>query len=379
MACVEQYNDIGEFSKPACKVKTRIRSNLCTFYYRDRLKFCGNYCSRKQCKFNNRCWRHNISRSNEPAVVLLMISSSDVIYNRDLWIKFLMMSQEQGANIHFVIYHKNMLNCTVRQPDNLISRYRPFPDLFDFILETDHGGVKYTQVYFKLLEYACKIPNTTRCVVLTERTIPIQPPMYVYNTAIGSKCNIRVSFNVAFSDPPPNLPVGPRGKPFGAVNNSAQGLFTTEFLKAALPTVPVHCLSFGISLNRYGVYRVTDRNLLNKWRDFTGGNPDEFWLLNSYLIHIFNKRKRPLNKLKGYLEMPRLGDSYTVAEIPEWRNNIKRTYIFKHINKKKLIPVGDITRTYYKGLDRRVSLLDIIRYIRKNKKRALFFRQVELL
>lgn len=373
---VRFYNDIGEFHKPSCKVKTRVNSNLCTYYYRDKKRFCGNYCSRKINKFNNKCWRHKLVGPQRPGVVLLMISSSGSFYNRDLWMRFLCNCEEQDANIHMVIYHKDMLNCTVRQPNNLLSRYRPFPDIFGKVLETDHGGVNYTQIYFKMLEYGCKIPNATRCVVLTERTIPIRSPNTIYRTALNSKCNICVSFNVAFTAPPPNLPIGQRGKPYAAVNNAAQGLFTVDFLKEALPTVPLHCSKFGITLNK-GVYTVTDEELLNKWREYTSANLDEFWLLNSYLMHHFND-KRPLNKLKHYLELTKISDGYTIAEVPEWRNDTKRTFIFKNLTSCVHIPKSDFFKTYYKGLNTKTSLLDVLRYVRKNKKRALFFRQVEL-
>lgn len=374
---MRNYNDIGEYGKPSCRVKTRVKSNLCTFYYKDKARFCGNYCSRKLLKFNNRCWRHKRNRTG-PAVVLIMISSSEQFYNRDLWERFLVKSEEQNVNLHLVIYHRNMLNCTVRQPNNLISRFRPFPDIFTQVLETDHGGVYYTQIYFQLLNYGCNIPNATRCIVITERTIPIRSPQTIFRTAVTSKCHLSVSFNVAYaSPPPPSLPKGERGKPYAAVNNVAQGLFTTEFLKEALPTIPLHCDKFGISLNNKGVYMVTNSGLLDKWKEFTAANLDEFWLLNSFLMQHFNVQ-RPLDKLKYYLELTKVSDRYTVAEVPEWRENIKRTFIFRDICSSVLIPVSQFTRTYYKGLRTSVSLLEILRYIRREKKRALFFRQVEL-
>lgn len=376
MVRIYVYNDIGEFKKPSCRVKTRVSSNLCTFFYRDKDKFCGNYSSRRESKFSNRCWRHKVVGPQKPAVVLLMISSSERFYNRDLWLRFLTKSEEQGANFQLVIYHKDMLNCTVRQPQNLISRFRPFPDLFGPTLETDHGGINYTQVYLRLLDYGCKIPHASRCIVLTERSIPIRSPLKIYKRALRSKCHLSVAYNVAFTHQPPNLPKGLRGKPYPAVNNVAQGLFTVDFLKAALPTVPVHCSTFGISLNR-GIYTVTDRDLLNKWRDFTSANLDEFWLLNSYIMHNINKR-RPINKLKSFMEKSNLDDGYTIAEVPEWRGDSKRTYIFKDIDRRVLIPVSAFTRTYYRGLGSRVSLLDVLRYVRRYKKHALFFRQVEL-
>src|SRR5204862_452968 len=99
-------------------------------------------------------------------------------------------------------------------------------------------------------------------------------------------------------------------KPFTGVNNLCQGLYTVEFLKEALPTLPIHCEKFGISLNN-GVYSVSNRVLFEQWRAFTGANPSEFWLLNSYLLHHINE-PRPMDLLKTFMEKTIEDDKYTV-------------------------------------------------------------------
>ena len=315
-----------------------------------------------------------------PPVVLLMISSSERTYNRDVWIKFLTKSEEKGVPFELVIYHEDMLNCTVRDPNNLLSRFRPFPDLFGSVLplKDRHGGINYAQIYLRMLEYGCKIPHAARCIVMTERTIPIRSPVRIYKRAVASKCHIDVSYNVGYGPVPSDLPMGPRCKPFAGVNNLDQGLFTTEFLKMALPAVRLHCERFGITLTN-GVYSITNLELFEQWRRFTGSGLSEFWLLNSYLLNT--RTNRPMQDLKKYMEVTNEKDKYTVAEIPEWRNGWKRTFVFRDLIRPVRIPRFDArVESYYRGLNikRPVSLTDVVHFIKTHKRRAIFFRQVEL-
>lgn len=384
MVRIYYYNDIGEFQRPACRVQRNVKSNLCTKYYANNKKgtFCGNYCSRKLNKFENRCWRHKRTTTG-PAVVLLMISSSARMYNRDLWSEFLRKSDEQSVNFYLVIFHEDMFNCTVRQPDNLLSRYRPFPDIFGntvLPLKGRHGSMNFAQVYMQMLEYGCKIPHASRCIQITERTIPIRSPKTIYRRALRSKCHLNISYNVGFGPLPYGLPKGPRGKPYAGVNNLAQGLYTVDFLNVALPTVPEQCSKFGIERTNKK-YSIVDNVLYEMWREFTGSNLTEFWLLNSYLLHTHGSDDRPMTRLKSFMEKTVENDVYTVAEVPQWRDGWKRTFVFKDPTRCETLEWFDQrAKSYYKGIKPSgvFSLKQIIKYLRKFKRRALFFRQVEL-
>ncbi|KAG8278799.1 hypothetical protein J6590_011197 [Homalodisca vitripennis] len=215
-----------------------------------------------------------------------------------------------------------MLNGTVREPMNLLSRFRPFPDLFGkpiLKLSNSHGSLNFTQIYLRMLKYACDIPYATKCIVLTERSIPVRSPVTLYRRALRSRCYLNISYNVSYG-PMPSSVMGRRGKPFAAVNNICQGLYTADFLKIALPTVPLQCEKFGISLvTKTGEYKITQPNLFRSWHEFTGANSDEFLLLNSYLLHNTNV-DRPIQRLKEYMDRTVSNDQYTVAEIPQWRH-----------------------------------------------------------
>lgn len=381
MVNIYTYNDLRGYDTKLHNVK----SNLCTYYYSDKKKFCGNYCSRKGRhghKYNRRCWRHKVPKQSAvlPPVILLMISASERTYNREIWIRFLEKCEEKKVPLELVVYHEDMNNCTVRESHNIISRFRPFPDIFGKVLPLRnlHGSINFTQIYLRMLEYGCNIPHAARCIVLTERTLPIRSPLTIYKTAMASKCHIDVSYNVAYGPVPPGLPRS-RGKPYAGVNNLCQGLFTTEFLKAALPTLQQYSERFGISFNN-GVYTITDRQLFDQWREFTGANPSEFWLLNSFLLH-HNEMKRPMSFLQRYMEKSDVSERYTVAEIPQWRDNWKRTFVFRNWSKRYTIPQFDlVTKRYYRDIDitSGISLKEVVHYLRKHKKRALFFRQIEL-
>ena len=276
MVRIYTYNDLRGFDNKLHNVK----SNLCTWYYAEKHKFCGNYSSRKGIHghlYNRRCWRHKREgtySASLPPVILLMISASERTYNRDMWIQFLSKCQKYSVPIELIIFHENMLNCTVRDPKNLLSRFRPFPDIFGNVLplKDRHGGINFAQIYIRMLQYGCKIPHAARCIVLTERSIPIRHPVTLYKRALASKCNIDISYNVGYGPVPRGIPLGARGKPYAGVNNLAQSLFTTEFLKEALPAVPKQCKKFGISLNN-GVYSITNLEHFEQWRKFTGSNP----------------------------------------------------------------------------------------------------------
>lgn len=381
---IYHYNDLkayasGAFAKPP-------KSNLCTWYYDDRKRFCGNYCSRKNGRFNRRCWIHSKNRASSsaslPSLVLLMISSSERTYNRELWIEFLRQCEKQWIPIEFIIYHEDMRNCTVREAHNLVSRFRPFPDIFGnpLPLRGKHGGVNFAQICLKMLEYGCKIPNAARCILLTERTVPIRSPLKMYKRALSSKCHIDISYNVGFDRVPQGIPSSIRGKPYQGVNNLCQGLYTVDFLKLSLPTIRRQCKHFGISFDdRKSMYTVTDERVFEQWRRFTGANPSEFWLLNSYILDT--RHERPMLDLKRFMETCSEADKYTVAEIPEYREGVKRTFVFRDREKRIVIPIRDArTKAYYRGLNfsTGITLREIVRFVKINKRRALFFRQVEL-
>lgn len=382
MVRIYTYNDLGGFNTRLHNVK----SNLCSYYYKDKNKFCGNYCSKKPphgYQFNRRCWRHKKPKGSAmiPPVVLLMISASERTYNRASWLNFINSCEVNNVPLEFVIYHEDMYNCTVRDPQNMISRFRPLPEIFGKVrpLRNLHGSVNFTQICNEMLEYGCKIPYAARCILLTERTIPIRSPLTVYKRALNLKCYIDISYNVAYSKVPDNVPMAFRNKPYSGVNNLCQGLYTTEFLKEALPTLPNQCKKFGITLNG-GMYTVTNRVLFDQWRAFTGSNPSEFWLLNSYLLQNINK-PRPLELLKRFMEKTVENDKYTIAEIPQWRDGWKRTFVFKSFTTQYVIPRFDLRmQQYYRGIDfsTGVSLKRIIKFLRRYKRRALFIRQVEL-
>lgn len=377
------YNDLSPFKVPRIH---NVRSNLCTKYYADKKKFCGNYCSRKVDKYNRRCWRHPRGRlrDDRPVVVLLMISASERLYNRDRWIKFLLDCEDQNIPIVLVIYHEDMWNCTVREAGNLVSRFRPFPDIFDdevLPLRESHGGINYAQTNLKMLEYGMKLPNAARCIILTERTIPIRSPATIYKTFMASKCHVDISYNVKYGPVPRDLPSATRGKPFSAANNHAQGLFTVDFLKEALPTVSHQFRSFGFSRNRKGTYIVSDNSLFEQWRRFTGSNPSEFWLINSFLLEKSGSQPPAISQLKAFMEPTKENDKYSVAEIPQWRDGWKRTFVFRDPNRREKIEWFDErAKRYYKGLnfETGVSLRKVIKFIRREKRKAMFFRQVEL-
>lgn len=374
------YNDLSGFKTQKLH---NVKSNLCTKFFAEKERFCGNYCSRKNDRFNRRCWRHPLKRTSQPVVVLLMISASERTFNRDVWLDFLWKCEKDDIPLELVIYHEDMENATVREPQNFISRFRPFPDVFGKVvpLRNSHGTVNFAQIYIRMLEYGIQIPKASRCIVLTERTVPIRHPKDIYDKAITSKCHIDISYNVTFrlDQIPLGLPLGSRGKPFAACNNLAQGLFTSEFLRLALPTIRKHCNKFGISFNR-GVYTISDPVQFRRWQLYTGSNPSEFWLINSFLLE--HPTDRPMKSLKRFMQKSKESEKYTVAEIPQSRDHLKRTFVFKqHPRVKEYINYYDSrVKSYYKGLrfNRGVSLRKIIRFLVKRKTRALFFRQVEL-
>lgn len=187
------------------------------------------------------------------------------------------------------------------------------------------------------------------------------------------KCQVDISYNVKYGPRPEGLPSVPR--PFEAVNNLAQGHFTTNFLKEALPTVLMHCHRFGIAFVN-GVYTVTNQSLLNTWTNYTGVLLDEFWLLNSFLLQ---QTDRPIRRLTTYMEKTVERDKYTVAHMPVAIDGLKRAYVFKSKNKAQNIQLLDKrAKAYYSGLGKRVSLKRVVKFLRRTKNHALLFRSVEL-
>lgn len=96
---------------------------------------------------------------------------------------------------------------------------------------------------------------------------------------------------------------------------------------------------FGITLNN-NVYTVSNLALFEQWRKFTGTNPCEFWLLNSYLMH--NRRHdKPLLMLRKYMDKTVENDKYVVTHVSQWRDNIKRAWVFKSLTGRQTIPKFD--------------------------------------
>lgn len=97
---------------------------------------------------------------------------------------------------------------------------------------------------------------------------------------------------------------------------------------------------------------------------------------------MFNRQHdKPMAMLKRYMERTVENDKYIVTHVSEWRNDVKRAWIFKSFIRRYEIPRFDVRESrYYKGLNfaAGVSLLNVIEYVLKHKKRAMFFRQVEL-
>lgn len=379
-----EYNDLTSYSRT--RKLHNIHSNLCSWFVTSKNKFCGNYCSRRSKKDLNLryCWRHSSVFTNpEDVLVVAMIVSDDRIFNRDVWKCFIQRCQTDRVPIHLIIYHELMNKGTVREGENLISRFRPLPSRFGqrcISLVNAHGGTRYMSVYLQILRYVCDIPNATKCIVITERTIPIRTPMETFSLACKlNKCHIDVSYNVAFSEKIPSTVVslGARNKPFPAANNMAQGLFTTEFLRQALPAVPLHCDKFGLKFSD-GVYSVSDSELYESWRNYTGSNIDEFLLVNSFLLN--QQTNKAISLLKRYMEPTIENDKYTVAEVPIWRNRVKRTHIFNSLKGPvKVLWLDARARNYYKHLENPVTLKRILKYLVVTKRRALFFRSVQLI
>lgn len=147
-----------------------------------------------------------------------------------------------------------------------------------------------------------------------------------------------------------------------------------------------------------GVYEINDIDLLKCWESYTGAMVCEFWLLNSYLIiliEIGDEEGRSVItnlKCKYMREMTSNNNTLVVSSIPECRGNVKRTFIFTDWLTKHDIPKYDnVMRQSFKQLITdnppspsminthvaRVSLTDVVDFLRKYKKRTLFFRSVK--
>lgn len=381
----------------APRPKSRPKSNLCTWYFADKLKFCGNYCSRRPSAYHSRCWRHNLTirRSHRP-VIIVMITADGSIYNKSIWLKFITKCQEKDVPLRLVLYAERMFNATVRHPWNFISRFRPVPDLYgargDISLINAHGGMRYATVVMDMLRYACNVDSPKCCILITERTIPIRTPVTVYKQAAsyGDKCVLDPSYNVRFSGDILPLPRRRGNMEFGLVNCRGQGLLSCKFLQEALPTLRPYCRYFGLGWDRQErVYSVTNRDLFEKWTQYVGANPDEFWLLNSYLIYLHNERsvRRPISVLKQHMYNLPANDNTIISEIHEYRDNVKRSAVFRSmLGVTNIEPAENYAKRYYAGMrgnddgGRVISthLYRILRFLRKHKKRVLFFRSVQL-
>lgn len=363
-------------------------SNLCSKYIPSKKRFCGNLCHQKNQIFNRRCWMHKKVFSNLlPPVVIIMIVS-DKIYNKRMWLNFLVSCDKHNVPLELLIYNEYMYKGTVRNGYNLISRFRPVAKVFlkkyhIFSLENKHASITYANVYYDMLKYVTEIPKVQKCFVITETSIPIRTPKTLYNTTMSlSTCALDISYNVKYSNKIPNsLPLRGRGKNFELVNHRAQCMYTITFLKDALPTLSMYSKYFGIRECKDG-YEIIKPKLLRDWEDYTASMLDEFWLINSYIIHLYsNNEPYPIKYIKNNLEsnLPKM-DRLVVADFPEWRNNIRRSFRFESFEKEYCLKIFDTYSKKYFGLVKNdkisTSLNKIINYLRSNKKNVLFFRSV---
>ena len=327
---------------------------------------------------------------------------SDRIHNKTRWLEFIDECEQSNVPIDLVVYEKNMFKCTVRHPWNFVSHFRPIPELYDavqrtFSLHDAHSKMNYVTVYTDMLAYGSSVPHSLCCIVITERTIPVRTPLEIYRiaTRIAPKCALAPSYNVSFDIgcPPANLPTLDRGKPFQLMNNKAQALFSNTFIKEALPTLRKYCTYFGLQYTPREGYTVINKRLYEQWQRCTGAMADEFWLINSYLLHsrLHNQSRNPIAELKTKHMNDTLptNDDVVVAEIHEYRDDVIRSVVFKDTTTVKNIRALNTKQhtmmRYYKdlGLVRngciRVNLIHVLTYLRTYKQNALFFRSVEML
>lgn len=401
MTDVYTYQDIIPYAD-ALRTRTNPQNNLCTKYFPDKNQFCGNYVCRRVNYCDNsdrRCWQHvKRKQIGLPVVVLLMVTSEGKIYNKRIWLKFLEECDKYEIPIELVIYDVNMFNTTVRHKWNFISRFRPSPlkykkPLID--LHNQHGSINYTNVFIQMLEYGSEIEGSRCCIVITERTIPIRSPKSIYRSAIQyrNKCFVDTAFGVQFTDDPPEtIPIRRGGKLMEVVNNKAQSLYSSAFLKVALPTLKKHASIFGLVYDcQQNLYKIKDEALLRKWCEYTGAKPDEFWLFNSYLIDLyFRGEEHPIRHFSNhYLSKTPIRDHSIVCDVPVWLDHVKRSIVFTDSNTKKSVATIDAAVTQYfkelrhtaqgrSGIMMHVSLKDIIIYLRSHKTNALFFRSVQI-
>jgi hypothetical protein len=367
------------------------KSNLCSRYFDERKKFCGNYCSRKKSPHHTRCWRHTrIYSKLLPPVIIVMITANGKIYNKSKWLKFLTQCENNGVPLHLVVYACDMFNTTVRHPWNFISRFRPFPNVYhgrgDISLVDAHGKMQYTSVVMNMLEYGSIFEHARCCILITEKTIPIRSAKSIYKSALsyGDKCVLDPGYNIRFSEDLLPVPHRRGNIEFGLVNCRGQGLLSNVFLKEAIPTLPTYCSRFGL-VYKNGVYEVEDMALFNRWREHVSANPDEFWLLNSYLFHLFEQdgHKYPIRVLRNFMHKLPANDNTIIAEIAEYRNDTKRSAIFDTEDGIVHVDVADTAvKEYYKrmqgskGMTVETNLRNVIRFLHRYKKRVLFFRSV---
>ncbi len=392
-------DDIDVYKNLKTINKKKNFSNLCTKIITSKKRFCGNYCHQKNQLFNRRCWRHKkLTSKILPPIVIIMIVS-DKIYNKHIWFDFLISCDKHNVPLELVIYNQYMYKGTVRNNHNFISRFRPSSKIFlkkyhIFSLTNNHASITYVNVYYDMLKYVTEIPNVSKCFVITESTIPIRSPITLYKSTISfSKCVLDISYNVKFSNKiPHSLPLRGRRRPFELVNNRAQCMYTIDFLKTALPTLSLYSKYFGIEDKEKEGYMIMNYNLLKEWEEVTGAMLDEFWLLNSFVLHLyFNDELYPMKYIKSNVEsnLPEV-DRLVVADFPEWRNDTRRSFIFNSFDSTNYIKHFDsYSKKYYSGLINNnsegksnhfisKSLNEIIQYLRTKKSNVLFFRSVKI-
>ena len=354
------HNDVNAYKNFCFKNKKTHFSNLCTKYMKEKTRFCGNYCHQKHDIFNRRCWRHKNTFDSKLSPVIILMIVSDQFYNKNIWLQFLASCEKHNVPIHLVLYNEYMYRGTVRHSQNLLSRFRPVSKVFlkkyhILTLKNNHAGIKYSTIYFDMLKYATDIPNANKCIVITEKTIPIRSPKTLYKTVLSyNKSVLDLSYNVKFSKHiPRSLPLGNRKKCFELVNNRAQCLYSVLFLKSALPTLSLYGKYFGVEEKGKSGLQITNLSLLKEWESYTASMLDEFWLLNSYIIHLYlNKENCPIKFIKTNVEssLPN-NDRLVVADIPEWRDKLRRSFIFTTFKSKESIErFDDYSKMYYKEL-----------------------------
>ena len=131
-----------------------------------------------------------------------------------------------------------------------------------------------------------------------------------------------------------------------------------KFVNSVIYFFRKYCEYFGLRYSHEQGYTVKDRRLYEQWQHCTGAMADEFWLLNSYLIHLHteSRSQRPIAELKAKHMCERLpeNDNVIVAEMHEYLDNVIRSVMFKDMNSVKTVRALDSKQhalpRYYIGM-----------------------------